>query len=357
MLKILRESLEKTVKFVEGSKRLKPILPVFEAMNYFFFSGGEVCSSAPFIRDHCDLKRFMSIVVIAVAPASLLSIYFFGWRAMAIILVSYIFGGAAESIFAVVRKEEINEGFLVTGLLFPLILPPTIPLWMVAVGIVFGVVFGKEVFGGTGRNVFNPAIVGRIFLAITFPVHMVSNWTEPLTGFPAGFSRWVSDAVSQATPLAIIKETGSFPLEQLFWGNVSGSIGETSAIAILLGGVYLVFTKVANWRIPVAYIGSVMLFSLVGHTFAPDTFPGIPLTVLSGGLLFGAIFMATDPVSAPYTNEARWIYGILIGVFTMIIRYMSGYVEGVMFAILLMNTFAPILDDVVVRIRFKGARA
>ena len=242
MLRFLRESLEKTVEFAAGNRRLKPLLPLFEAMNYFFFSGGEVCDKAPFIRDHCDLKRFMSIVVIAAAPTVLLSVYFYGWRAMAIILVSYIFGGAAEVIFAVVRKEEINEGFLVTGLLFPLTLPPTIPLWMVAAGVVFGVIFGKEVFGGTGRNVFNPAIVGRIFLAITFPVHMVSNWTEPLSGFPAGLSSWASDAISQATPLAVIKETGSFPLDQLLWGNVSGSLGETSAIVILLGGMYLVIT-------------------------------------------------------------------------------------------------------------------
>lgn len=342
--------------FEEGGK-LRVFKPVFDAADAFHFSPAETTETAPHIRDPLDLKRFMSAVIIALLPCLAASLYFFGLRIIAVIIVSYAVGGAVEVLFAVVRKEPINEGFLVTGLIFPLILPPGIPLWIVAVGVAFGVLVGKELFGGTGRNIFNPALVGRCFLAIGYPVAMSSNWIEPGSGILGRALQYVDsstvDAVSAATPLVLAKQGVFAGMADLIFGNVSGSIGETSVIAIVAGGIFLLISRVANWRTVFSTLLSFVLLGMILHSSRPDTFGPVMWHLCAGGLLFGAFFMATDPVTCPATNGGKWIYGMIIGAVALLIRNLTGYVEGVMFAILLANIAAPILDEIVVSFRVR----
>jgi Na(+)-translocating NADH:ubiquinone oxidoreductase B subunit len=258
-----------------------------------------------------------------------------------------------ESIFCIVRKEEFNEGFFVTGMIYPLVLPPNLPLWMVAVGVVFGVVVGKELFGGTGRNIFNPALVGRCFLALSYAKLMVGSYLAPASGGWGGFVKYTTDAVTGATPLSAAKDGQFVEPIRLLWGNVSGSAGETSAIAILAGGAFLLFTRVASWRTVVAILGSFSGLGAILHLVQPAVFGPIGWHMLAGGLLFGSFFMATDPVTSPSTNGGKWACGIIIGTTVLLIRNLTGYVEGMMFAILLGNIFAPILDEVFVRLRIR----
>lgn len=340
--------------------KLRIFGPVFEASENLFFASNKTTAVAPHIRDPLDVKRFMTMVIIALAPCLVASLYFFGLRVLAVVAVSYAAGGAVEVLFAVVRKEEINEGFLVTGLLFPMILPPGLPLWMVAVGVAFGVLVGKELFGGTGRNLFNPALVGRCFLAIAYPVQMSNSWIAAGTGSTGRLTQYATasgvDAFTSATPLAAAKTEVFAPLGNLFWGNVAGSVGETSAIAIIVGGLFLLVTRVANWRTVAGMLGAFALFGFVARALLPTTFGPVGWHLLAGGLLFGAFFMATDPVTSPITNGGKWVYGIVIGGLTLLIRNLTGYVEGVMFAILLGNIVAPILDEITVRVRLRRLR-
>jgi Na+-transporting NADH:ubiquinone oxidoreductase subunit B/electron transport complex protein RnfD len=262
------------------------------------------------------------------------------------IAVSYVVGGIIEVLFALIRKKSIEEGFLVTGLIFPLILPPTAPLWMVAVGSAFGVFFGKEVFGGTGRNIFNPALVGRIFITIAFPELMSARWQKPF-----------ADAVTAATPLGLFRSGRELtPLADLLLGQVTGSMGELFRIGVLAGGLFLIATRVANWRVPLAYLASVALLSWIGNRAAPDLFAPPLFQLLAGGLLFGAFFMATDPVSSPSTKAGKWVFGIGCGIVTLLIRHFSGFGEGVMFSILFMNAFAPLIDILVLNVKYRTAR-
>ena len=298
----------------------------------------------------------MSLVVIGLVPCFLASLYYFGWRILLMIMVSYVAGGVVEVLFAIVRKEEINEGFLVTGFIFPLILPPGTPLWMVAVGIIFGVLVGKEVFGGTGRNLFNAAIVGRCFLAFGYPSLMTRAWMAPGTGpFGSLLSpvRAAMDGVTGATPL-VLGRAGEFtaPLD-LFLGRVMGSAGETSALAVLLGGAFLLLVGVANWRTVVGILGSFIVLCTVLHAANPESVAPVTFNLFAGGLLFGTFFMATDPVTSPTTISGKWAYGILIGTLTLLIRSFSGYVEGMTFAILFGNICAPLIDEVVIRLRVR----
>jgi RnfABCDGE-type electron transport complex D subunit len=297
----------------------------------------------------------MSCVIVALIPVTLASVYFWGLRVLAVIAVSYIFGGLVEVAFAITRKKEIHEGFLVTGLIFPLILPPTIPLWMVALGVMFGVLFGKEAFGGTGRNIFNPAIVGRIFLSIAFPKIMTTQWQVPFSEGLGGLLRYQNiDAITSATPLTVFKNQGMITSYQdLLLGLNVGCIGETFRIGIIAGGLFLILLKIVDWRIPLAYLFTVVILPLLSnhllHTeFAPPLFQ-----ILSGGLLLGAFFMATDPVTSPFTKPGRWIAGVLLGTLTVLIRGLSGYVEGVMFSILLVNALGPLIDTVVLKVRYR----
>ncbi|MHC4165202.1 MAG: RnfABCDGE type electron transport complex subunit D, partial [Planctomycetota bacterium] len=298
--------------------------------------------------------------IVALLPCVFAALYFFGLRVLAIIAVSYIVGGSVEVLFAVVRREEINEGFLVTGLIFPLVLPPTLPLWMVGVGVAFGVVVGKELFGGTGRNLFNPALVGRCFLAVGYPAAMSSNWLTAGHGLWGRLTEYATaadiDAISAATPLVSAKQGSFAALSDLFVGNVSGSIGETSALAVLAGGLFLLATRVANWRTVAATLGSFALVGVLLHGLAPSAFGPVGWHLLAGGMLFGAFFMATDPVTSPITSGGKWAYGIIIGLSTLLIRNLTGYVEGVMFAILLGNICAPLLDEVAFAHRLRKYR-
>ena len=360
MKRLLRlfEALRPT--FEKGGK-LGFFMPVFEAMENFFFAPSKTTVTAPHVRDPLDIKRLMSMVIIAVLPCLAASFYFFGLRLIPMIIVSYAAGGAVEVTFAIVRKEQINEGFLVTGMLFPLILPPALPLWMVAVGVAFGVLVGKELFGGTGRNIFNPAIVGRCFLALAYPAAMSGNWIEPGQELTGRLFQYVSasnvDAISTATPLVLAKQGGLVPVWHMVLGSVSGSVGETSGIAIILGGVFLLFTRVASWRTVVSILGSCALLSGILHHAQPEKFAPVLWHLFAGGLLFGVFFMATDPVTSPVTNAGKWLYGAVIGIVTMLIRNFTGYVEGVMFAILLGNIVAPILDEIVFKVRLGRLRS
>ncbi len=353
-MSMLRGVFDKVRPAFSDYGRLHRLAPLFDAMENFFFWTNTRTPGSPHVRDPLDIKRFMSMVVIAMLPALAASTYFFGWRIIAMIVVSYAAGGAVEVLFACVRKEEVNEGFLVTGLLFPLVLPPTLPLWMVAVGVAFGVLVGKEIFGGTGRNLFNPALVGRCFLFLSYSKAMTTRWLDPaqgngMWGMLGEYAK--ADAITSATPLG--NPEAGWRLMDLLLGGTPGTVGGTCSLAILAGGVFLLATRVSNWRIPVAMLGA---FAALGAALAPSGLLGelsLAHHLLAGGLLFGAMFMATDPVSAPSTNPARWAYGILIGVLTILIRTLTPLPEGVMFSILLGNVAAPTLDHVVIRLRLR----
>jgi Na(+)-translocating NADH:ubiquinone oxidoreductase B subunit len=363
LLKIV-ETIRPT--FEEGGK-LGTFKPVFEALENFLFSPSTTTLTAPHVREPLDVKRVMSMVIISLVPSILAALYFFGLRFILMVIVTYAAGLSVEAIFAIVRKESINEGFFVTGFLFPLIMPPSTPLWMVALGVVFGVFIGKELFGGSGRNVFNPALVGRCFLALAYPAKMSASWISPGSGMTGRLFEYASastvDAISQATPLALAKQGEFVSLSRMFLGSVSGSVGETSAIAIIIGGLFLLSTRVANWRTVASTLGAFVVLTaalMAGGTINHGQL-GMLDAVLwhlcAGGLLFGAFYMATDPVTSPTTNTGKWFYGIFIGSMTVLIRNFTGYVEGVTFAILLGNIVAPILDEIVFAVRLRRLRS
>ncbi|HEB32064.1 MAG TPA: RnfABCDGE type electron transport complex subunit D [Spirochaetes bacterium] len=356
-MKIIADILKKMRPLFNEGGKLSLLGPVFQALDNFLLQADIKTENPPYGRDPMDIKRYMSMVIMALFPCFFASLYFFGWRVLLMMLVSYAAGGAVELLFAIIRKEEINEGFLVTGFIFPLILPPGLPLWIVAVGVFFGVLIGKEVFGGTGRNVFNAALVGRAFLALGYPSTMARSWMPP-GGRPWGnlvtmFSVRAPEAITSATPLVMGKSGDLTPPIDLFLGNVAGSAGETSVIALLLGGVFLILVGVSNWR---TVLGILLSFTVLAAGFRglnPSAVTPVWFNLMSGGILFGAFFMATDPVTGPITQSGKWVYGIIIGSVTILIRFFSGFVEGVTFAILLGNIFAPLIDEVVIRNRIR----
>ncbi|MBI9091950.1 MAG: NADH:ubiquinone reductase (Na(+)-transporting) subunit B [Desulfobacterium sp.] len=371
----LRKVFEKTDPYFKPPGQLSRFKGIYTATRTFFFLPSKVTGMAPHVRDHIDLKRFMSFVILALLPVTLFGMFNVGYQyhngaagvfemfytgarhVLPIIVVSYGVGFFWEILFATLRGHEVTEGFLVTGLLLPLTLPPTIPLWQVALGISFGVVMGKEVFGGTGRNLLNPALTARAFLFFSYPVSMSGNgvWRLPSP---------TVDAVGGATALSVggtggrIQEMvvdAGFSLERLFFGLHPGSIGETSAFLCFLGALFLMVTRVASFRIIIGGIVGVVVTAW-GFLYLPgptDTwFSAGPLFHLfSGGFALGISFMATDPVSAPGTDSGRWIYGFLIGFFTVLLRAVNpAYVEGVMLSILFMNIFAPLIDHISLKI-------
>ena len=381
MIKKLKGLLDAQEKhFVKGG-RFERWYPLYEALHTFHFSPTDVTKSSVQIRDNIDTKRYMIMVVVALLPCVLFGIYNAGYQTLLasgleislfsvlwsgslsvlpIIITSYAVGGLCELVFSIVRKHEINEGFLVSGLLFPLTLPPTIPLWQVALGITFGIVLGKEVFGGTGKNFLNPALTARAFVYFSYPAYMSGEvWTLLKVSKDK-----IVDGYTMATPLLIaplVEKSGEvwssiqsagYTLSSLFIGLYPGSIGETSMICILFGAVLLIVTKIASWRIMAGSVIGLFLMTIVfnaiaGPTILPFFELGPIVHLMIGSFAFGIVFMATDPVSAPDLNGAKWVYGILIGVLTVIIRVANpAYPEGVMLAILLMNVFAPALDHV-----------
>ncbi|MBD3305342.1 RnfABCDGE type electron transport complex subunit D [candidate division KSB3 bacterium] len=340
------QPLQTKLQQLSEVESLRPFKTLFETAEGIIFGVRDVTAEAPHFLDHIELKRYMGMVLLSLLPTTFAAIYFFGWPAIQIIVASYVAGGLVEVTFALIRNKDIEEGFLVTGLIFPLTLPPTTPLWVVMVGSAFGVFFGKEVFGGTGRNIFNPALVGRLFITIAFPQIMSTAWQAPFT-----------DTVTSATPLSVYKSARAIPaIMDLVLGQTTGSMGELFRLGIVVGGIFLMVTKVSNWRVPVSYLASVFVLAGVGTIFMPAQIAGPGFQLISGGLLFGAMFMATDPVTSPFTNSGKYIFGISCGLLTVLIRAFSGYTEGVMFSIICMNALAPLIDHSILRFKYRTAK-
>jgi Na+-transporting NADH:ubiquinone oxidoreductase subunit B len=382
-------------------RKLQRLYPLYEAGDTFFYTPGQVTSTASHVRDGLDLKRMMTVVIIALVPCTVMAMWNTGhqahlamegvsavpgWRGavmnglglgyspdnilsclvhgalyfLPIYIVTAVAGGFWEVLFASVRRHEVNEGFFVTMLLFPLTLPATIPLWQVALGISFGVVVGKEVFGGTGRNFLNPALTARAFLYFAYAKQISGNNTVWIA---ADWSQ--VDGTSGATVLGALAnpELGmeyihrTYTWLQAFLGNIPGSMGETSTLACLIGAVILVATGIGSWRIMAGVLAGGMGFStllwLMGGS-APEFAMPPWWHLVTGGFAFGLVFMATDPVSASMTETGKWIYGILIGVMTILIRVVNpAYPEGIMLAILFGNVFAPLIDYFVIQSNVK----
>jgi len=290
-------------------------------------------------------------VVHALIPLCLAAVYFFGWRFVVVLALVTAAGITAEYLLARAYGMKLTSSVLVTCFLFALSLPPTLPFWMAVVGIVFGIVFGKMVFGGFGKNVFNPAAAARAFVYVSFAKYLTAQWSAPATQFMGGFLTYTTepiDVLAQSTPMLIYREIGVLSSYfDLFFGNVSGSIGEVSAFLIILSGIYLLTKKVAHKETVFSVIIGFFLTSgtlyLLGLPQVPNPLWGL----LAGGLLFGAVFMATDPITSPKTFEGRIVYGLLIGSITVIIRAFALFAGGIMFAILIANIFVPITDEAV----------
>ena len=372
--KSLRRMFDMPRPLFEKGGKLEKLHPLFEATETIFFFPAIPSDKRPFVRDSLDLKRFMSFVLVALIPPLLFGIYNTGYQAhqasglsteifpvfftglqivLPIIVVSYAAGFFWETLFAAVRKHPISEGLLVTGLLFPLTLPPTIPLWQVALGITFGIVIGKEIFGGTGKNFLNPALTGRAFLYFAYPAQI------------SGDAVWVAaDGYTGATALSMAFQDGmsalssTFSWTDAFLGFVPGSVGEVSTLAIFIGAAVLLWTRIASWRIMLGvFLGMVItstLFNLIGSESNPMFAMPWYWHLVIGGFAFGMVFMATDPVSSSMTNQGRLVFGALIGVMTVLIRVVNpAFPEGIMLAILFANLFAPLIDHFFVQANIK----
>ena len=294
-------------------------------------------SSSPHMKAPGDVRMIMWIVIAALLPAVGFSVYNFGFHSLVTIVVSVIAAMITEEIINVVRgrKMTINNGSAVlTGLLLAMTLPPSLPLSMVVIGSVFAIFIGKQIFGGLGNNIFNPALIGRAFLQAAFPIPM-TTWTSPRT----------IDAITSATPLGSFKfEKTLTPYYDLFMGTVGGCIGETSALAILIGGLFIIVIRIADWRIPVSYLGTVVIFSGILWLVNPIKYPDPVFHLFAGGLMLGAFFMATDMVTSPITPKGKWIFGIGAGIVLILIRQFGGLPEGVMYSILFMNCVTPLIN-------------
>jgi Na+-transporting NADH:ubiquinone oxidoreductase subunit B len=376
-MKALRNFLDKIKPHVEKGGKFEKLHSTFEAFETFMFVPNRVTSIGSHIRDANDLKRTMTVVILALIPtvlfgmwnvgfqhhlsigvndADLWTNFWYGFKVVfPIIVVSYVAGLGTEFVFAQIRGHEVAEGFLVSGMLIPLIMPPDVPLWMVAVATIFAVIFGKEVFGGTGMNILNPALTARAFLFFAYPKHM------------SGDKVWIADqgdAISGATPLGDALASTTIPGSSLtlpdtmdmFYGLIPGSIGETSTLAILIGALVLIFTGMGSWRIILSVFAGGLamgyIFNLAGTNAYMQVSPWDHMVM--GGFAFGAVYMATDPVTATQTTRGKYIYGFLIGFFAIMVRVFNpAYPEGMMLAILLMNVFAPLIDHYIVQANIK----
>jgi len=387
-MRALRKLVEKTKPQFEAGGKYEKWMPVYESFETFLFAPGTVTKKGSHIRDAFDMKRAMIMVVIAMLPALLFgmwnvgSLYYMSigeshslmenlWygflQVLPLIVVSYGVGLGVEFIFVYLRGHEINEGFLVSGMLIPLIVPVDVPLWMVAVATAFAVIIGKEAFGGTGMNIMNPALLARAFLFFAYPKDMSGGqvWIDNLQSGGQAIVDGFSGETLLGQKINGISESFSgfvdnkLSLLDLFVGNYAGSIGETSFIAIMLGGLFLLFTGVASWRIMVSVFAGGFLMGLLLNAVAPadNILMNIPALeqLLIGGFAFGAVFMATDPVTAAQTNKGKYIYGFLIGAFAIIIRCLNpAYPEGMMLSILFLNVFSPLIDHYVVKGNIKA---
>ncbi len=393
---MLRKLLDSLAPHFEKGGKLNALYPLFEALDTGLYSPADVTHTTSHVRDGLDLKRIMIIVWACAFPALIFGMWNVGYQAntaiaaggmvptdwhswffighnpgnlfhnmvygaayfLPVYAVSFLVGGFWEVLFASVRKHEINEGFFVTSILFALIVPPSIPLWQVALGISFGVVIGKEVFGGTGKNFLNPALTGRAFLFFAYPAQISGDtvWTAV-----DGFSGATALSMAQQGGVEAIK-AGGISWFDAFFGVMQGSMGETSTFFILLGGAVMLAMGIASWRIVAGTIIGMILMTLVFNIVGSDTNPLFALPFwwhfVLGGFAFGLIFMTTDPVSASMTHMGRWFYGALIGVMVVLIRVANpAYPEGMMLAILFANLFAPLIDHFVVQANIKRREA
>lgn len=403
-MKFLRSIFDSQARHFGKGGKLEFAYPLYEMVDTFLYTPGTVTKGASHVRDGLDVKRMMTTVVIALLPCVFMAMYNTGYQAhlaisqgaqpletwqtsvaewlgygawdptdvvacivhgvlyyLPVLIVTFAVGGGCEALFALVRRHEINEGFLVTGMLFPLVLPPTIPLWQVAIGIAFGVIIGKEIFGGTGMNILNPALTARVFLFFAYPAQI------------SGDQVWIAadigvDGLSGATWLAEAAVSGQAVLAEgvewwdAFLGFVPGSMGETSTAACLFGALVLIFSRVGSWRImlgvAVGSYAATLLLNAVGSETNLLLNVSFEWHFVLGGWAFGAVFMATDPVSAAHSETGRYIYGFLIGVLAILIRVVNpAYPEGMMLAILFMNLFAALIDHFVVQANVKRRRA
>jgi Na+-transporting NADH:ubiquinone oxidoreductase subunit B len=379
----LRRFVDKIKPPFEKGGKLHIFLAGFEAVETFLFVPNKTTRGGVHIRDANDMKRALIIVLIAMVPALLFGIWntgfhhfqalgvdadfwqmvWFGFlKILPIIIVSYVVGLGIEIAFAQMRNEEVAEGYFVSGMLIPLVMPADVPLWMVAVATVFAVVIGKEVFGGTGMNILNPALVARAFLFFAYPSHMSGDlvWVAGLaegTGIVDGFSGATILGQAASNTSNFVNGLGeAYTSWDMFLGTIPGSIGETSTLAILIGALILILTGVGSWKIIVSVFAGGTAMGLLLNAFAVNEFMALPFWehILLGGFAFGAVFMATDPVTATQTEKGKWIYGFLIGFLAILIRVLNpAYPEGVMMAILLMNVFAPLIDHYIVEANIK----
>ena len=371
-MNFLLKKMKKIEPLFEKGGRFEKLHSFYDGFATFLFVPDKVTFRGSHIRDHMDMKRTMTVVIIALLPAllfgsyniglqhtrafgindwTLMQMFWFGFlKVLPLILVSYIVGLGIEFVAAQMRGHEINEGYLVTGMLIPLIMPVDVPLWMVAVSVAFAVIIGKEIFGGTGMNILNPALTARAFLFFSYPGWMTGDavWIEGLVNGGA------LDGFSGATPLALAKLDGFAQMPsamEMFIGTIPGSVGETSTLAILIGAFILLLTGVGSWRIMLSMTLGALGMGLLLNATGGNEYTQIPAYyhLIMGGFAFGTVFMATDPVTAAQTNTGKYIYGALTGILVVIIRVFNpAYPEGTMLAILLMNVMAPLIDHYVV---------
>lgn len=416
-MKFLRSILDRVEPVFHKGGKLEKLYPVYEAIDTFLYTPKDVTSGASHVRDSMDLKRMMITVVIALSPCIIMACWNTGYQAnkamqavieggtpaadvlaaggwrtamltslgfdpskgpslffnlihgalyfAPVFLVTNIVGGTWEMIFAIIRKHDVNEGFLVTGMLFPLTLPPSIPLWQVALGISFGVVFGKEVFGGTGKNFLNPALTARAFLYFAYPGQIIGDkvWVA-VDGYTGPTLLTSMGSVRKVASDSFVTVTNDLQISwfDAFMGWIPGSMGETSAFACLLGAIFLILTGVGSWRIMAGVAIGALVLSAGLNLASSDTNAVFQIPahwhLVTGGLAFGLVFMATDPVSAAMTETGKWIYGILIGSMTIVIRVLNpAFPEGIMLAILFGNVFAPVIDYFVIQQNIKRRMA
>ena len=378
----LRNLVDKIKPTFEKGGKLGFLHSTFDAFETFLFVPNTVTKRGAHVRDCVDLKRVMIMVVIALVPAMLFGIWNVGYqhsvafgldwgfwnivlygliKVLPLYIVSYLVGLGIEFVSAQIQGHEVNEGYLVSGMLIPLIVPVDVPLWMLAIAVAFAVIIGKEVFGGTGMNIWNPALLTRAFLFFSYPSMMSGDtvWTGGVTrfmnegvAFQAG--NGLVDGFSGATPLANATfENLSPKFMDMIIGTIPGSVGETSVIAILIGAFILLWTGVASWKIMVSSVVGGLAIGYLGYAVGATDLPGYYQLVM-GGFLFGTVFMATDPVTSAQTECGKWIYGFLVGALAVTVRIWNpGYPEGMMLAILLMNTFAPLIDHYVIEASLK----
>ncbi len=313
-----------------------------------------ILTPAPHIKMQQDTRKIMWMVVLSLLPPIIAAVYFFGLYSLALIAVCTITAVGSEWLFLKARRKDTSAAFdgsaVITGIILALVLPPRLPLWMGAVGAAFGIIFGKQVFGGLGQNIFNPALLGRAFLMAAFPVAL-TTWVKPF------YWTYPPDAITTATPLALAKFSHQItPYAKLFWGNTGGSLGETSAFAILIGGFFLIYRKIIDWALSFSYIGTVFVLGGILWLINPQKYPDPLFHLLAGGLLLGGFYMITDMVASPLTRKGRVVYGIIAGILVIVIRIWGGYPEGVMFSILIANAIRPWIDRIFVPRRFGTGR-